>query len=295
MDENILNESFDKTFIQLNNLGNSNENYTSSHKFNLFQQFFIIGLEPKVIYNINKVQLSNYPKKFLEPVIISKYPNISFPYLCIPDNIIISHCFPNGFVDIIEDENNLKIKEGNFIFSLDNQGYEEKDNSLRTKKVYYTCYYFYENIEDYRLFVNLRESNLKNKNNSFNKNCYIKKVLCLSSFHPIYKESQIILKNLKKYIENYSLNNKNEKIEINKNNYIPIEKIIEGLIYNIPSLPKSNFSIKINNETFNFDNNNEIIFKETTINKLPKSRFDIENLLFFSLLKKFWKLLNGFF
>ena len=172
MDENILNESFDKTFIQLNNLGNSNENYTSSHKFNLFQQFFIIGLEPKVIYNINKVQLSNYPKKFLEPVIISKYPNISFPYLCIPDNIIISHCFPNGFVDIIEDENNLKIKEGNFIFRLDNQGYEEKDNSLRTKKVYYTCYYFYENIEDYRLFVNLRESNINNKNNSFNKNCY---------------------------------------------------------------------------------------------------------------------------
>ena len=281
MDENILNESFDKTFIQLNNLGNSNENYTSSHKFNLFQQFFIIGLEPKVIYNINKVQLSNYPKKFLEPVIISKYPNISFPYLCIPDNIIISHCFPNGFVDIIEDENNLKIKEGNFIFSLDNQGYEEKDNSLRTKKVYYTCYYFYENIEDYRLFVNLRESNLKNKNNSFNKNCYIKKVLCLSSFHPIYKESQIILKNLKKYIENYSLNNKNEKIEINKNNYIPIEKIIEGLIYNIPSLPKSNFTIKINNETFNFDNNDEIIFKEKTINKLPMSRFDFENLLFF--------------
>ena len=70
-------------------------------------------------------------------------------------------------------------------------------------------------------------------------------------------------------------------IQINKNNYIPIEKIIEGLIYNIPSLPKSNFSIKINNETFNFDNNDEIIFKEKTINKLPMSRFDFENLLFF--------------
>ena len=283
MDENILNESIDKTFIQLNNLGNSNENYISSHKFNLFQQFFIIGLEPKVIYNINKVKLTNFPKKFLEPVIISKYPNISLPYICIPDNIITSHCFPNGYADIIEDENNLKIKEGNFIFSLDNQGYEEKDNSLRTKKVYYTCYYFYENIEDFRIFVNLRESNIKNKNNAFNKNCYIKKVLCLSSFHPIYKESQIILKKLKNYIENYSLNNTNEKIEINENNYnyIPIEKIIEGLIYNIPSLPRSNFSIKINNETFNMDNNDEIIFKETTINKLPKSRLDIENLLFF--------------
>ena len=282
MDENIFNESIDKTFIQLNDLGNSNENYISSHKFNLFQQFFIIGLEPRAIYNINKAELTKLPRKFLEPVIISKYPNIFLPYLCIPDNIVASHCFPNGFVDIITGkENNMKIKEGNFIFNLDNQGYEEKDNSLRTKKVYYTCYYFYENIDDYRIFVNLRESNLKNNNTALNKNCYIKKVLCLSSFHPIYKESQIILRNLKKYIEYYSLNNKNGKIEIIRNNNIPIEKIIEGLIYNIPSLPRSNFIIKMNNETFNINNNDEIIFEETTINKLPKSRFDISELLLF--------------
>jgi len=261
MDENIFNESFDKTFAQLNDLGNSNENYTSSHKFNLYQQFFIIGLDPKVIYNINKIELNNLPKKFLEPIIISKYPNISLPYLCIPDKVIASHCFPNGLVDIIKNEkNDMKIKEENFVFSLDNQSYEEKDISLRTKKVYYTCLYFYENIEDYRLFVNLRESNIKKENNSFNKNCYIKKVLCLSSFHPIYKESEIILRNLKKYVEDYSLNNKNEKIEIIKNNYIPIEKIIEGLIYNIPSLPRSNFTIIMNKETFT----NNINFQRNT-------------------------------
>ena len=118
MDENISNESFDKTFAQLNDLGNSNENYTSSHKFNLFQQFFIIGLDPKVIYNINKIELNNLPKKFLEPIIISKYPNISLPYLCIPDKVIASHCFPNGLVDIIKNEkNDMKIKEENFVFS----------------------------------------------------------------------------------------------------------------------------------------------------------------------------------
>ena len=293
MDENIFNESFDKTFAQLNDLGNSNENYTSSHKFNLFQQFFIIGLDPKVIYNINTIELNNLPKKFLEPIIISKYPNISLPYLCIPDKVIASHCFPNGLVDIIKNEkNDMKIKEENFVFSLDNQSYEEKDISLRTKKVYYTCLYFYENIEDYRLFVNLRESNIKKENNSFNKNCYIKKVLCLSSFHPIYKESEIILRNLKKYVEDYSLNNKNEKIEIIKNNYIPIEKIIEGLIYNIPSLPRSNFTIIMNKETFTNNNNDELIFKETPINKLPKSRFDISNLLLFFTLEEILEIIK---
>ena len=130
MDENLFNESFDNTFLQLNDLGNSNEFYISSHKFNLFQQFFIIGLEPKIIYNLNKIELNKLPKKFLEPVIISKYPNIALPYLCIPDKIIASHCFPKGLVDIIiKDENTEKLKDTNFIFSLDNPGYEEKENS----------------------------------------------------------------------------------------------------------------------------------------------------------------------
>ena len=68
------------------------------------------------------------------------------------------------------------------------------------------------------------------------------------------------MRNLKKYVEDYSLNNKNEKIEIIKNNYIPIEKIIEGLIYNIPSLPRSNFTIIMNKETFT----NNINFQRNT-------------------------------
>ena len=184
MDEFIFNESFDKTFVQMNDLGNSNEHYVSSHKFNLFQQFFIIGLEPKLIYNINKIDLKSLPSKFLEPSVISKYPNIALPYLCIPDKIVSSHCFPKGFVDIItKEENGLKMKDGNFIFSLDNPGYEEKDNSLRTKKLYYTCYYFYESIEDYNIFIKLRETS-KNENNLFNQNYFIKKIICISSIFP---------------------------------------------------------------------------------------------------------------
>ena len=147
MDENLFNESFDNTFLQLNDLGNTNEHYLTSHKFNLFQQFFIIGLEPKIIFNLNKIEINSLPKKFLEPTIISKYPNISLPYLCIPDNIVASHCFPNGSVDIIiKDENTEILKDSNFIFSLDNHGYDDKENSLKTRKVYYACYYFYFTI-----------------------------------------------------------------------------------------------------------------------------------------------------
>ena len=288
MDDDIFDESFDNTFIQLNNLGNLNEHYVSSHKFNLFQQFYVIGLEPKIIYNINKAELKNLPKILLEPKIISKYPNIDLPYLCIPDYIIISHCFPNGTVDIItKDEKGEKIKDGNFIFSLDNQGYEEKENSLVTKKVYYTCYSFYENIEDYRLFVNLRNSSSEN-NGAFNKNYYIKKVICISSFKPIYKKAKYILRYLRKYIESNSLKLDNGNIKIMKTNLIPIEKIIEGLIFNIPSIPRAKYSLIMNNDTFDFDNNNikdkkkkEIIFRESPINKLPKPIFDYSDLLIF--------------
>ena len=289
MDESIFNESFDNTFLQMNDLGNTNEYYLSSHKFNLFQQFFIIGLEPKIIYNINKIELTGLPKKFLEPVIISKYPKISLPYLCIPDKIVASHCFPKGTVDIIKkDENTEKLKDSNFIFTLDNQGYEEKESSLRTRKVYYNCYYFYESVDDFNLFINLRE-NKKNENNSFNENYYIKKVICFSSFQPWHKEANIILRYLKKYTEKFSLNYQNNKIEIVENNYLPIEKIIEGLIFNIPSLPRSRYTLQLNKESFHVDNNNkneevdtkEIIFKETPINKLPKPNVDISNLINF--------------
>ena len=145
----LLNESADNTFLQINDLGNKNEHYVSSHKFNLFQQFFIIGLDPKVIYNINEIELLTLPSQYLEPKIISKYPNTTLPYLCIPDYVIASHCFPNGLEDkIIKTEKKEQLKEEYFIFSIENQGYEDKESSLRTKKVYYTCYVFYEDIYD---------------------------------------------------------------------------------------------------------------------------------------------------
>ena len=300
MDENLFNESFDNTFLQLNDLGNTNEHYLTSHKFNLFQQFFIIGLEPKIIFNLNKIEINSLPKKFLEPTIISKYPNISLPYLCIPDNIVASHCFPNGSVDIIiKDENTEILKDSNFIFSLDNHGYDDKENSLKTRKVYYACYYFYESVENYNLFINLRKQT-KNEINYYNKKYYIKKVICLSSFQPLYKEANKILRYLKKYIGYYSLNYKDGEIKIIKNNFFPIEKIIEGLIFNIPSLPRSKYTLQMSVDIFNFDFNNkdkeklkkEIIFKESTINKLPKPFVDISNLLYFFNIDEIYEIIK---
>ena len=189
----LLNESLDTTFLQINDLGNKSEHYVSSHKFNLFQQFFVIGLDPKVLYNINEIEITTLPSQFLEPKIISKYPNTTLSYLCIPDTIIASHCFPNGLKNkILKSEKKEQIKEEIFIFSIENQGYEDKESSLRTRRVYYTCYFFYESIEDYRECITLRK-NLKDKNVELNKNYYIPKVICFSSFIPLYQQTATIL------------------------------------------------------------------------------------------------------
>ena len=294
----LLNESLDTTFLQINDLGNKSEHYVSSHKFNLFQQFFVIGLDPKVLYNINEIEITTLPSQFLEPKIISKYPNTTLSYLCIPDTIIASHCFPNGLKNkILKSEKKEQIKEEIFIFSIENQGYEDKESSLRTRRVYYTCYFFYENIEDYRECITLRK-NLKDKNNELNKNYYIPKVICLSSFIPLYQQTTTILKNLKQYVDKYSYKNYCKDNNTGKN-LIPIEKIIEGLIFNIPGLPRTKYTIRITNDTFDIPNSSEkskndnneknppinypkeVVFSRSPINKVPAPKIDFSQLMYF--------------
>ncbi len=106
-----------------------------THKHNLYQQFFVISIDSKVINTINITDLKVLPEKYIEPKIISKYPNINLPYINISDSIIASHCFPNGFNNLFKeyDEKGIAIKEQKteyFIFSLDNQYIEDKITSL---------------------------------------------------------------------------------------------------------------------------------------------------------------------
>ena len=287
----------------------------SRHKFNLYQQFFIIGLDPKIMFNINKIDLKLIPESYISPKIISKFPPNDLYYINIPDTIIASHCFPQGILNSIIDynESNYEIKskyQTSFIFSLENQYPEDKNSSLRIKKLHYTCLLFYENVENYRECAEYKKKTLKNYNKNFNgftepnnKGILIPKVICLSSFRPFYEQSQIILENLKKYVDNYLYNN------ISKNNFniYPIEKIVEGLIYNLPALPRSNFILKLNirtfetsyinnkeensinkNENINETNNNEIIFSETPFNKQPK------NVINYSMFMKYFRIKEVF-
>ena len=283
--------------MEKNKLEEHSLNILLNHKFNLFQQFLVVSIDPKVMYSINDYDLQSLQEPYSSPKVISKYPNANLPYLYIPDPIVALHCFPKGIInEIIEYENeaDLKTKENkieSFIFSLENMCPEEKTNSLRTNKVYYTCLLFYENIENYRNCINKRKNyNIMNSNEVKNKNILIPKVICLSSFSPFYEQSKNILYRLKRYVNYFNYNNKSEK---NINTY-PIEKIIEGLIFQLPSLPRGNYSVKLSNDSFsimeeyenkllnsnsNALNSKYIIFQETPPNANPRETFNYSILM----------------
>ena len=296
---------------------NELNNNLSEHKYNLYQQFFIVGVDPKLMFNIYKIDLKTCPEPYISPKVISKYPNDLY-YINNPDMIIASHCFPNGIVNAIIDydesnyEKNINYQT-NFVFSLENQYPEDKNCSLRTNRIYYSCLLFYENVENYQecilykktIFNNYYKENINGFAEPKNKGILIPKVICLSSFSPYFEQSKIILESLKKYVDNFLYN----KISKDNFNIYPIEKIIEGLIYNLPALPRSNFILKLNKETFepsyienkeldngfinsenkkNNENNYDIIFNETPFNVEPK------NVINYSILMKYFRIKEVF-
>ena len=266
---------------------NESINDLSSHKFNLFQQFFVIGLDPSICYNLYK--LHHLPPELLTPKVISKYPNISLPYINIPDTFVASHCFPIGLLKKLisynddELEEKLKIIE-DFFFSLDNLAVQDYTSSLRTNKVYYNCLLFYEKLDNFKNLANYRRKisfkSQKKLEEENNKNILIPKVICLSTFTPLFMGGKKILDLIRKYCKNFNFDFFSAK---NKGTIYPIENIIEGIIYNIPGLPsRGDFTIRLDYVTFykskfvekikNNKNNKkwEVIFGESSINKNPK-------------------------
>ena len=275
------------------------ENDLLSHKYNLYQQFFIIGINPKMLHLLNKINIKEIPKILFSPTIISKYPNNNLSYLNIPDSIIISHCFPNGFKNSIIESDEKTIKEKinysfDFIFTLDNYQMN-KNASIRINKVYYTCYVFYEKLDDYITCLDLK--NNSNINNNLKRNILIPKAICLSSFCPYYEQSKLILHYLKNYVDifNYNYYKDNKLLSNNNGNNLPIEKIIEGLIYNLPGLPRTNYIMKISTNNFSINDElhkqknlnegiKEIIFENSSANKKLKP------IINYTLLMKFFKI-----
>ena len=102
----------------------------------------LIGLYPKIMFYINKIDLKLIAEPQISPKIISKFPLNDLYYINIPDTVIASHCFPQGILNSIIDSNesnyDIKFKYQTSFFSLDDQYPEDRNSSLKTKKLDYT-------------------------------------------------------------------------------------------------------------------------------------------------------------
>ena len=259
----------------------------------LIQNFFIIGLGTDLTFDesfYNNIKTINQFEK-LSPKILSKFPIYDYPNQ-ISNNIIIRHCFPNGFY-IKNAIDKPQIEQ--FYFALDNLTNEFYP------KIYFTCLLFYECVEKYydlkenynsftdnneyssKQIITINEkspfmvaSNSNNSLNSLNLNhsnseyerYYIPKIICFSSFLFFPKEFMKILLILYK---NYTLENK----PITE----PIEKLIENIFFKLPLVPRGRFSFTIS--LFH----NDITFRKLPINQLPYNSIELNSLFEFKNFK----------
>ena len=262
---------------------------------NLYQTFYIIGLDNEIAMSSDP--LYRNPHIFSAvPTIISKYPQIKESYNLIPDNLVILHCFPQGYRIL---DNEPEFKTAFYTFRLENLPFINVDNQ-KYAKMYFSCLLFYESLYDY--YILKKKSNDNNTNMLDDENIlrkfYVPKVICLASLLPFPEETKIILETLFKLYGNNTININNnvsnvsptEEIstdnttdtnisdENNKNKNIktlpPIEKEIENIIFGIPYIPNSGQCIIYNIV------DTSIKFKRSPLNQQPNISYNLS--LFFN-------------
>ena len=221
-------------------------------KNNLIQNFYVIGFSHEEFFSINpKTKKGEFINIFTEnpeeveltPKLISKFPPIPNKINNIEDNIIVNHCFPKGLkITNKYDESN---GPSHFQFELNNNipcKYSDDENEIYSK-IYFTCLEIYEPVSLFLKYKkNIINCLLKTKTIELDENAakekitadlekkfskyYLTKVICFSSILPFYAE---LSKLLDVIYDNY-LTNINQSTPFP----IPLEKLLEQFIFNIP-------------------------------------------------------------
>ena len=254
----------------------------------LIKHFFILGIDTDKItdtnYFSNIKNISDSHK--LTPSILSFFPSFPKNSIYIDKNILLHHCFPNGFY--IKKFNQFPFPE-HFTFELSNFPLNNKQSSL-----YFTCLSFYEPIENYNLFKIIHDKGakfaqkyLQTPQNSQNDNLYnndigitcpligqgyyIEKVIGFISgeYHPKVLTKILYLLH-GKYTGHFN--------EIKE----PLEKIIENLIFKIPAMKfgKCKLEVRIfkKEHYFEYQPVNSVPLSDIEINKLFE-RYDVNDIL----------------
>ena len=254
----------------------------------LIKHFFILGIDTDKIIDMNYFSniknISDSHK--LTPSILSFFPSFPKNSIYIDKNILLHHCFPNGFY--IKKFNQFPFPE-HFTFELSNFPLNNKQSSL-----YFTCLSFYEPIENYNLFKIIHDKGakfaqkyLQTPQNSQNDNLYnndigitcpligqgyyIEKVIGFISgeYHPKVLTKILYLLH-GKYTGHFN--------EIKE----PLEKIIENLIFKIPAMKfgKCKLEVRIfkKEHYFEYQPVNSVPLSDIEINKLFE-RYDVNDIL----------------
>ena len=244
---------------------------------NLIDYFVICGIKPSICRNENlyKFDDPDYINNIeLKPEILSKCPTFEKSILEI-DSGIINFCFPKGF-KMIMSKREPEIQFNSFI--LDNALY-----SFNYPQKFISCLIFYESITKYKklkdkidMCNSLNETSEDSINNSsilenripltsrkspfFKSRFYfIPKCICVISVYPYINIHQQILYSLYQSVTFSSFQ-------------IPIEKIIENLIIEVPVPPRGLYTI----EYLLF--NKKLELKSNEINKIPSVQIKLEKI-----------------
>ena len=242
----------------------------------LIKHFFILGIDPAIIldskYFTNIKNISDSHK--LTPSVLSLFPSFPKNNINIDKNVLLHHCFPNGFY--IKQFSQFPQPE-HFTFELNNFPLISKLSSL-----YFTCLSFYEPIENYNLFkishdkgVNFAEKYLQTPQNSPSNNIndigiscplvgggyYIEKVIGFISgeYHPNVLTKILYLLH-GRYTGHYNTINE------------PLEKIVENLIFKIPGIKLGKWKLEVN--LFK----KEHYFEYLPVNSVPLSFVEINRI-----------------
>ena len=216
------------------------------------EYFYVFGASESTIKK-EEFYTSKYFTKpgYLKMQLLSKFPPFEKPNSNIDENVIMSHCFPNGFKLLVLEKENDFPKHESFHFSLDNLNSLGNDD----KRIYFTCLLFYEQLSNYyELFLRIKKHSKTNRGSvkplttnlkQLIEKYYIPKVICFSSFVPFPSEEKYLLNKILIYVNGMTKG-------IQTNIIFPIEKVIEKLVLGIPRPPKGKFYI-------NYRSNNCII------------------------------------
>ena len=246
-------------------------------KYNLIQNFYIIGYPLSDYFSLKSKKTYIFSDIFKDPLntkitpkIISKFPNSIKNYNSIPNDLVISHCFPKG-INLINNQS-LANKITHFEFNLENipANFIDEERTLYSK-IYFNCLEFYEPLSSYfnlkkeilvqnqKYKVQIEEEKDENKNINF-ENIFIPKIICFASLLPFNNEIKEILYNIYYFYKSNIIND----IDNKNSNLIPIEKIIEQIVMKTPLPISTEVQISISFKLSNIKNINleRLIFPE---------------------------------